>query len=134
MTDEVAEFIARLTATEPPIEAVDVEGFGRVYFRRQSGEDQWRLLTVQAELAKQGRDRVPVAAYVAIVLLKSDGSPMFEDVDAGFRAIARIDSEILGRLYEHALRVTGLGDRALEDSEKKSSSSQGSEPGTSSPS
>ena len=134
MTDEVSEFMARCAAAEPKVEAADIEGFGRVYLRRQSGEDQWRLLTVQSELASKGRDRVPVAAYVAVVLLKSDGSPMFDDLEAGFQTLSRMDSTVLGRLYEHALRVTGLGERAVEDAEKKSSSSQGSEPGMNSPS
>lgn len=134
MADETDDFLARLAAAEPQIERVETAGLGVVYMRRQSGEDQWRLLTLQKELERIGRARIPPAAVVAWALVKADGSPQFEDLAEGFRLLGRVKKGVLTELYEHALRVTGLGAEALEAAEKKSLSGQSSESGTNSPS
>ncbi len=129
MSDDLLE---RLKAARPQLEPVDAGSLGKVYMRRQTGEDRWRLLSLQDELTKAGRSKIPPAAVVAVSLVKEDGSPQFDDVAEGFQALNGIDAEQLDLLYEKALSITGLGKRALENAEKKSLSSQSSESGTTS--
>lgn len=129
-----AEFLDRLKAAAVPLERIETKELGTVYMRRQTGEDRWRLLMLQDELLKAGKKRIPPAAIVAVSLIKEDGSPQFgEDLAEGFALLNAIGGDVLEELYNKALAITGLGHRALENAEKKSSSSQSSESGTSSP-
>lgn len=134
MTDETDDFLTRLAAAEPALERIETTGLGVVYMRRQSADDQWRIITLQRELEHAGRGTIPPAAVVAWALVKEDGTPQFEDLAEGFKRLGRVKKEVLSELYEHALRITGLGAEAMELAEKKSLSSQSSVSGTNSPS
>lgn len=142
MSEDIADFLQALEAAQPDLELITptviIPKTGKplptCYMRRQSGEDHWRLLTLQNEFAKAKRDRIPPAALVSWALVKADGTPQFEDIAEGFKTLAKIEKDALYELYDHALRLSGLGAKAVEDAEKKSSSSQSSNSGTSSPS
>lgn len=127
------EFIQKLQARRPQLVPIECS-LGTVYMRRPTAEDRWRLLQVQAELSGKGVKRVPPVVIVAVALIKADGTPMFEDIGVGVDQLNAADGDDVDELYQKVLEVTGLGKRALEAAEKKSSGSQSSDSGTSSPS
>ena len=128
---EMDDILARLEAEATQVERIDTS-FGPFYMQGISGERNWHLLKVQEDLLKRGSTRVPPAYIVAIAICNPDGSPLHEELVDTLKLISRMKRERVDELYGHALRVTGLGARALEDGEKKSSSSQSSESGTTS--
>jgi len=73
------------------------------------------------------------SVVIAAALCDAEGAPLYE-FDVAVRWIGQQRAAVQDELFEHALRITGLGDRAVEDAEKKSSSSQSEESGTNLPS
>lgn len=127
------EFIERLRAKQCPLEKVETS-IGEFYFRRRTGADRYRMLVIQSALEKQNVLAVPPALWVGVHLLNPDGSYVFANAEEGFLFIDSLDGEVVDELWGHFLRISGLGKRALETAEKKSSSSQSSDSGTTSPS
>lgn len=123
-------FIDRLRATAPPLERIETQAFGVVYMRQQSGADQARYLALQREFDQMKRPMTP-AAHLAVMLLTSDGAPMFPKPLEGLDVLDAAGAKELDELYQAFLRVMALDSRAIENAEKKSSSSQSENSGTS---
>lgn len=133
MSDAKAlDFVARLKARQPKLVQVETKNLGTVYMRRPTGEDRWRLLTIQTEVAKSGVHRLPPAAVVAVSVVDERGAPYFEDLAEGYQLLSQIDVDDLNELYLKALEITGLGELALEAAEKKSSATPSDDSGSSS--
>jgi len=126
----------RLNALQFDIEKIETKTrLGTIYMRQISGAERWNLLQIQAQLQGEGVRRLPPALVIAVALCKEDGSKAFEDLDAAFKLIdGKLTFAEVDEIFEHALRVTQLGKKALESAEKKYSSSQSDESGTNSPS
>jgi hypothetical protein len=132
MSDEILE---RLKAAAPRVERIDVE-YGPFFMQAISGEMNWHLMQIQEDLQKGGRKSIPPPVIISVALCNEDGSPLCEELADTMRLVARMERRKMYELYDHALRVTGLGVaiKAVEDGEKKSSSSPNSENGTNLPS
>jgi len=138
------DLIARIQSAQPRVERIDTavanpetgETLGIVFMKRLSGEMRWHLLQIQSELEARGKKRIPPHVIAAVAMCNEDGSPAFSELADGATLLHRMHPEQLDELYDHALRVTGLGAKAkdVEEREKKSSSSQSDESGTNSPS
>lgn len=126
----VSDYIARLKAHVPALVPVDCAA-GRFYMRRRTAADRHRMAIIQVELQREGMTTVPPSLIVAWALLDDKGQPVFVDLNEGYEFCNGLEGDLLAELYERALDVTGLGPRALEDAEKKSSSSQSLDSGTS---
>lgn len=125
------EFIERLRSRIPKLEKVETSA-GAFYMRRTTGGDQYQLLLLRSVLQEKGHTHLPPALVVASALMNENGKPLFANLDQGFEFCNDLEDKLLDELYDHALRITGLGARAIEDAEKKSLSSQSSDSGTSS--
>lgn len=123
-------FIERLQATAPKLERIETQAFGAVYMRRQNGADQARYLALQREFDQQKKPMTP-AAHLAVMLLTSDGQVMFPDPLAGLQILDSAGGHELDELYKAFLQVMRLESQSVEDAEKKSSSSQSANSGTS---
>jgi hypothetical protein len=130
-SEEILQWFEEIT---PRVERIPLKSGRVVLMKKHDGEQRWRMMQVQDGIAKAGGTRIPPALIVAVTLCRPDGEPLFDDLEEGFKRTRAIDGDVLTEMYGHALRVTGLGERALEEAEKKSSSSQSEESGTSSPS
>lgn len=126
---------ARIDAAGKKVERIETKGpLGVVFMRRVSGH----MRTIIEELKEKvpphsdGKHYLPPRVVVAFAICDDDGDPLWEFDDAVAR-IGKLDEEHQNELFAHALRITGLGARAVEDAEKKSSSSQSDESGTTSP-
>jgi hypothetical protein len=129
MSDDILD---RLSAQAPRVEQVDTS-FGPFWMQSISGERHFHFLKVQKDLTEKGASTIPPSFIVAVALCREDGTPLHADLDQTMQIIWRMDKDKMYELYDHALRVTGLGAKALEEAEKKSSSSQSLESGTTSP-
>lgn len=118
------EVLARIASTAPKAVKVETKLSGEWFMVRPNGARRWVLLDLQAKLAKSGQFRIPPAAVVATAVCDESGAALFADYDAAYAAFSEMEFSALEELYEQALEITGLGKRALEDAEKKSSSSQ----------
>jgi hypothetical protein len=132
--DEQAKaLLDRLQANAPKLVAVEIKSVGTVYLRKQTGEDQLKIHALQKEISAGTLMSMPDSTFAAILgavmLLKSDGSPLFDDAKTGYDTLKVCDAGDLRELGK-ALMSQQLGPQALEDAEKKSLSSQTSEPGT----
>lgn len=131
----IIPLIERLKAARPTVERIETKGpLGLVCMQRLNGATRWQLIQIQNEAQGRGKKSIPPALIVALALCNEDGTPAFAELTDAITALDEITVEALDELYEHALRITGLGKKSLEDAEKKSSSSQSSESGTTSPS
>ena len=106
-----------------------------VYMRQITGAMRQALITVQemVEAKPDGKKYLSPSVVIAAALCDAEGAPLYE-FDVAVRWIGQQRAAVQDELFEHALRITGLGDRAVEDAEKKSSSSQSEESGTNLPS
>lgn len=131
MTENVErqEFINRLKASAPTLERIETKRFGTVYMRRQNGADQARYLALQRELDALKRPLTP-AAHLAVMLLQSDGEPIFPKPLEGLSIVEAAGAADLDELYQAFLQVIRLDASAVENAEKKSSSSQSGNSGT----
>ena len=127
------DILARLKAAAPRVERIDVD-FGPFWMQAISGEMNWQLLMIEEDLKKNGKATIPPPLIIAVALCNEDGSPLHADLSETVKLVSRIERQKMYVLFDHALRVTGLGALAVEAAEKKSLSSQSSESGTSSPS
>jgi len=125
--------LERLKASRPKLEIVETKGLGRLYMRRQTGEDHLKISALQQEIGPTTLEKLPASTWAAVVgavmLLNEDGTPAFEDVKAGYELLKECDAGDLHELYK-ALMKHHQGGASMEEAEKKSSSSQTSEPGT----
>lgn len=130
LSDDIRQ---RLKEAGSRIERVDTS-IGTILMRDISGEMRWFLISIEGSIppGPDGKKRYPPKVITAIALCDEEGDPLFEEFDQTIKFVGKLNEKVQDELYEHALRVTGLGQRALEDAEKKYSSSQSSESGTSS--
>lgn len=130
----VAAFLERLQSRHPTLERIELQNLGTVYMRKPTGEDHAKIGKIKMELSKEKLAQLPQTVFAAVMgsvmLLQEDGTPIFENAQEGFEALAKIDGDDLHDLYKQIMRITGNSPTAMEDAEKKSSSSQTSEPGT----
>lgn len=133
-TPQVEGFLKLLQSRRPALTKVELKNLGTVYMRRPTGEDQAKIATIRMELTKEKLAQLPRSVFAAVMgsvmLLQEDGTPFFENAQQGFEALTKIDSDDLLDLYDKIMQITGTTEAAVEAAEKKSSSSQTSEPGT----
>ena len=129
----MSDILELLKAAAPNVERIETD-FGTFYMQSITGEMHFHLVQVQQSLKDRGEKSIPPALVVAVALCSEQGEPLTEDLAETIKIVQRMHKDKLYILFDHALRVTGMGARALEDAEKKSSSSQRSETGTTSPS
>lgn len=127
--DPIDYFVSRIRAATPAIIKVDTP-IGEFYMRRQSGADRFRMLEVQRGLRDAGHEVIPPGLVVAASLITADGEYVFKDVAEGFKICDGMERRILDVLFNKALEITGIGEKSLEDAEKKSFSGQSSDSGT----
>jgi hypothetical protein len=129
----VATLLERLSASRPQRQAVETKTLGTVYLRRLTGADQLRIHAMEEVIGATKLASLPRSTWAAVVgavmLLKEDGTQLFDDADAGYKVLVQAGSRELEELCDALLSVQ-VGSKALENAEKKSSSDQTSEPGT----
>jgi hypothetical protein len=126
------EILERFRTKVPALVKIETE-IGEFYARRPTGEDQWQLLQYQRDLSSKGHESMPPALVVAACLRTADGALIWADVEEGYLFLNTIENRFLTDIFNKVLDITGIGKRAVEIAEKKSSSSQSSDSGTSSP-
>lgn len=130
---KVMTLLERLKASKPQLEAIETETLGTVYTRRQTGEDQLKIVALQREIGRDTMLGLPKSTFAAVMgavmLLNEDGTPLFPKADEGYAVLKDCGADELNELYDALMRHHS-GSVALEEAEKKSSSSQSSESGT----
>lgn len=112
------EIRARIEAlSQPHIVKEELPTWGTAYFRKISAETRFQLIGLQEEQGKRG---LPAAVAIAVSLCNESGTLVYEDLAEGLKAVNQLPPDIHDELAGPALRVTGLGARALEDAEGKS--------------
>lgn len=107
---------------------------GEFFARRQTAADQFRFLAMQSELQKLGHTHLPAALVVAASLINEDGTYVWPDAEEGYLFLQEKEGDVVQELFRHLIEITGLREHAVEEAEKKSSSSQSENSGTNSPS
>ena len=133
----VQALLDRIKARQPQLQKVELRSLGTVYLRRPTGADQLKIAHLKQELNAQNLKILPTSVFASVMgcvlLLQEDGTPVFDDPEAGFQALQSMDGEDLLELNEKLMEICApsLTAKAVEEAEKKSSSDQKSDSGTS---
>jgi hypothetical protein len=111
---------ARIAAlSKPDIVAETLPNWGLAHFRRINAEARFQILALQEEQQAKGQT-LPAAVAIAVTLCDESGDLVYADLAEGLRAINALPVAVHDELAGVALRVSGLGAKALEDAEGKS--------------
>jgi hypothetical protein len=114
------EIRARIEAlSKPDIVQEMLPTWGVAYFRKISAEARFSVLALQDEQQAKGHS-LPAAVAIAVTLCDESGALVYSDLAEGLKAINALPTAVHDELAGPAVRVSGLGARALEDAEKKS--------------
>lgn len=133
----VQALLDRIKSRQPQLQKVELKCLGTVYLRRPNGADQLKIAHMKQELSAQNLKILPTSVFAAVMgsvlLLQEDGTPFFDDVEAGYQALQSMDAEDLIELNTKLMEICApsLTAKAVEEAEKKSSSDQNSDSGTS---
>lgn len=98
------------------------------YVREPSAIDHIRIKQLAAAFSggKKGDEDVQMPGYVIVPLLlcNADGSPVFDDYEAGIKYLGALESSVMAELVDNVLRLSGIGTRSVEAAEKNSSATQ----------
>lgn len=116
-TEDIRARIAALS--KPDIVKETLPIWGVAYFRKISAEARFEVLALQEEQRAKGHS-IPAAVAIAVTLCDEMGELAYPDLAEGLKAINALPVEVHDELASHALRISGLQTKALEDAEGKS--------------
>lgn len=101
---------AAVAARAADVAKIEVpEWGGDVYLRKLSAQ-----AVEQLGLADGKRDAATVAKTIAYSLTEEDGTPLYDDVEAGGAIFAQLDMATVARVFAECMRVNELLDEDME--------------------
>jgi hypothetical protein len=107
-----------ILALRPPVEAVELEGHGKVFIRGLQADERDAYEQTLIETGPDGRTRVKRvqrnvrASLVVRCLVDENGERMFKDNDV--EAIGAVDASVVDKLWDVARRLSGMDAEANE--------------------
>jgi hypothetical protein len=105
-------------ALRPPVEAVELEGHGKVWIRGLQADERDEYEQSLIERGPDGRSRIKRvqrnirASLVVRCLVTEAGERMFKDTDV--EALGHVDASVIDKLWEVARKLSGMDTEAIQ--------------------
>jgi hypothetical protein len=105
-------------ALRPPMEAIELEGHGKVWIRGLQADERDEYEQSLIERGPDGRSRVKRhqrnvrASLVVRCLVNEQGERMFQDNEV--EALGKVDASIIDKLWDKARKLSGMDTEAIQ--------------------